>query len=385
MGKAAIRSVETVIVDLPFRRHQQFARNAAVVQSSVVVRLSTNEGVEGIGESVTPCGPWWSGDSVEAIKSTIDTYLAPLLIGEDPLAIEPVMAKLHKRVNGNAFAKAGLEMALMDCTGKMLGARVCDLLGGEFRGSLPIAWPIASNDFAKDVAEMDAMLAEGRAQAFKVKMGFMPVREDVSRVLKLAEALGARGRLRVDPNEAWDEAAANWALAPLEEAGVEMIEQPVPRWNLDAMARLTQKARSIVMIDEGVSSNNDMIEVVKRAAAGLVSLKLMKTGGLRATKRMADISLSAGIPVYLGTFLETSIGTAANMHLAAAMPDLPLGGECIGPMLLAEDICEVPANYDEFRLHLPTGIGLGVAVDADRLEHFRRDRSKTMHVVRAVS
>ena len=374
MNKAKIDAVQTVIVDLPLIRTQQFSRVGVNQQSSVIVRIRTDQGVEGIGEAVTPCGPWWSGDSVETIKLTIDKYLTPLLLGETPLEPGLILEKLHNHVPNNSFAKAGLEIALLDCAGKLLQTPIHAMLGGKLRSSLEVAWPLATGEVARDVAEAESMLESRRARAFKIKMGALPPDEDMARAISIATKLeGTGAKIRVDPNEAWDEGTANRALGPLADAGVELIEQPVPRWNIDAMARLAARSRCVIMMDEGVQSTHDMIDVVKRSAAGLISLKLMKSGGIRAARVMADIANAAGIPAYVGTFLETSIGTAANMHLAASLAELPFGGEPIGPLLMAEDICTVPADYHDYNLWLPEGPGLGIELDMERLKHFQRN------------
>ena len=367
-----IRAIETCIVDLPLRRTQQFSRFDTNVQSTVLIRISASNGIVGIGESITPCGPWWSGDTVETIRIMIDKYLAPLLIGEDAFRLTALMARLDSKVRNNAFAKTGLEMALLDLIGKTLDTPICTLLGGAVRTSLPVAWPLATGDSGQEIAEAEEMLARGKASRFKLKMGALPVTEDVRRATSIARSLEGRASVRVDPNEGWDEATAARAIRQLADVGIEMVEQPVARWNLEAMARLSQKGDTIIMIDEGVLSPHDMIEVVRRSAANLVSLKIMKSGGIRNAQAMAAIAGAAGLPVYLGTFLETSIGTAANMHLAASLENLPLGGEPIGPLLMAEDICVRPAEYRDHALWLPAGPGLGIEIDERQVERFRR-------------
>ena len=370
---ARIATVSTVIVDLPFRRLQRFARLDARAQNVLLVRIRTHDGVEGIGEATVPCGPWWSGDSVEAMKVTIDRYLAPGLIGQDPRDVAAIFARLGRAVRNNAFAKAGLEIALLDLIGKMHDLPVHALLGGRSRNACPVAWPLASGSLEQDIEEVDQMLGSGRASAFKVKMGATDLTADLTRISKLTQALEGRAGLRVDPNESWTEADAVRALPALAEMGVEMVEQPVERALLDGMARITARANLTIMIDEGAQSETDMIEVVKRNAAHMVSIKLMKSGGLWPAKRMADIATAAGVTLYMGTFLESSIGTAAGMQLAATCGRLPLGGEMIGPMLLAEDIVTRPLTYAGGALHLPDGPGLGVVLDEDKVRAFRRD------------
>lgn len=367
-----IHSVETTIVDLPFRRLQRFARLDARAQNSLVVRIRSHDGVEGFGEAIVPCGPWWSGDSVEAMKVTIDRYLAPELIGRDPHDLDALMARLDRTARDNRFAKAGIEMALLDILGKRHDLPVHALLGGRSRDTCPMAWPLASGDIGMDVDEIEEMLDTGKAGAFKVKMGAAEMAADLQRIERLTDALAGRAGLRVDPNESWTEADALRALPRLAALGVEMVEQPVDRAFLDGMARIVARSDVTIMIDEGAQTDRDMIDVVKRNAAHMVSIKLMKSGGIRAAKRMADIAMAAGIPLYMGTFLETSLGTAGGMQLAATFPDLPLGGEIFAPLLMLEDLVTEPLVYADGALHLPPGPGLGVTLDEDKLRAFAR-------------
>ncbi len=368
-----ISSVETSILDVPFVRLQKFARFESRVQSTVLIRIKTDCDHEGVGEVVTPCGPWWSGDSVEAVKSTIDLYFIAELIGANPLRSGDILSRLDKIARGNAFAKAGIEMALLDLAGKIHQMPVHDLLGGKVRDALPIAWPIASGNLEQDIAEMEKMAQQSLTSSFKVKMGMMPIEEDLARVGKLcaaAEQLGAS--LRVDPNEAWSEVETRAALPALGEFGVEMIEQPLARWNLKGMARLNTNAAVTIMLDESICTAQDMFEAAALGSGNMVSLKLMKSGGMRRSQAIANIAEAAGTALYMGTFLETSLGTAANLHLAATLQHLPLGGETIGPLLMADDIVTCPIEFKNGCAHLPEGVGLGVTLDEDKVNAFTR-------------
>lgn len=368
-----ISSVETSILDVPFVRLQQFARFESRAQSTVLIRIRTECDHEGIGEVVTPCGPWWSGDSVEAVKSTIDLYFVSELIGANPLQSGDILGRLDKVARGNAFAKAGIEMALLDLAGKIHQMPVHDLLGGKVRSALPIAWPIASGNLEQDIAEMQKMVQQGLTSSFKVKMGMMPIADDLARVEKLCDAarqLG--GSVRVDPNEAWGEVETRRALPFLAGLGVEMVEQPLARWNLKGMARLNSDSPITVMLDESICTAHEMFEAATLGSGSMVSLKLMKSGGLRRSKAIAHIAEAAGISLYMGTFLETSVGTAANLHLSASLQSLPLGGETIGPLLMADDIVTCPISFKDGCAHLPEGVGLGVTLDEDKVRAFTR-------------
>lgn len=368
-----ISSVETSILDVPFVRLQQFARFQSRVQSTVLIRIKTDCDHEGIGEVVTPCGPWWSGDSVEAVKSTIDLYFIPELIGANPLQSADILSKLDKIARGNAFAKAGIEMALLDLAGKIHQMPVHDLLGGKVRDALPIAWPIASGNLEQDIEEMQKMVRQNLTSSFKVKMGMMPIADDLARIEKLCAAAGHLGAtVRVDPNEAWNEVEARSALPVLASFGVEMIEQPLARWNLKGMARLNTNAAITLMLDESICTAQEMFEAASLGSGSMVSLKLMKSGGMRRSQAIASIAEAAGTSLYMGTFLETSLGTAANLHLAATLQQLPLGGETIGPLLMADDIATCPIIFKDGCAHLPEGVGLGITLDEDKVKAFTR-------------
>jgi muconate cycloisomerase len=368
-----IREVATQIVDLPIRRSHKFASQTMHHASHLIVRVRTEEGLEGIGEGTTPGGPWWGGESVETMKAIIDGYLAPSLIGEDATRIGRVLEKMDRVAARNAFAKAAVEMACFDLLGKSLGVPVCDLLGGPVRESLPVLWTLAASDAGKDVAEAEEKLDAGLHSRFKVKVGAAGIDADLGRLARISEALGDRAQLVVDPNGSWDELTAMRALPRLAEIGVSLLEQPVPDWNLNGMTRLTGKGLVPIMADECMRSVHDALAVVERRAAHVFSLKVLKSGGISRTQKTAAVAEAAGIRCFGGTSLETSIGTAASLNLFCAVPNLTEGSELFGPLLLADDVVEQPLEYRDFHARRPKRSGLGVSLDEDKLDHYGRE------------
>lgn len=379
MSDHKIHSVETVVVDLPLQRTQRFAAVGAQSTAVVLVRVITDSGIEGIGECCTPSGPWWAGESVESIKLMIDTYIAPHIAGEDAFDVRGIFGRVDRKLFGNAFAKAGVEMALLDIQGKASGVAVCDLLGGRQRDSMPCSWPLATGTAEAEIEEAEQRIADRQFNIFKLKMGFMDPEADVERACAVARGLEGKASVRADPNESWDEATCKWALPRMEDAGIAMIEQPMARWNLEGAARITERSNAAVMLDESQCTVQDMLRIGQMHAADLVSIKVMKSAGLINSRRVADIALASGISLYMGTFLECSIGTAASMQLAVTFDDLPYGGELSGPCLVAEDIAVRPARYEDYELQLENGVGLAVEVDEDRVAALRRDRSYSVH------
>ncbi len=378
-----IESIETVIVDFGLIREQKFSAIASNSQSIVLIFIRTKEGIEGIGESVTPSGPWWGGESVETIKAMIDTHITPQLAGKKVFSISKIMDDLDLKIYGNCFAKAGIEMALWDIQGKSLNQPVYNLLGGKVRDSIPVCWPLATGEAIREIAEAEAKIEARTNKIFKLKMGYLEPEKDVNRAIEVAKALRDVAEIRADINERWDEYTASWAIPRMADAGISVIEQPLQRWNFEGCARLTQSTKIAHMLDESICSLQDMYRIAQLRAGDVLSLKLMKTGGIRKVKTMSEMATAAGLDNFMGTFLESSCGTGANMQLCVTIPKLPFGSELFGPLIYSDDICTVPAKYQDYELHLQEGVGLAVEIDSDKLRAFRRDKNYTSVAVTA--
>ncbi|MFM0118277.1 muconate/chloromuconate family cycloisomerase [Paraburkholderia sp. RL18-101-BIB-B] len=372
---AQIISVEAILVDLPTIRAHQLAMATMQQQTLVIVRLRSSDGIEGLGEATTIGGLSYGDESPEGIKLTIDTYLAPAIVGQDATNINDAMLKLNKVARGNRFAKCAIETALLDAQGKRLGVPVSTLLGGAVRKTLPVLWTLASGDTQRDIDEAETLLAERRHNTFKLKIGRRSVRDDVAHVSKIKAALGDRAKVTVDVNQAWNEADAALGIEALEAAGIDLIEQPTPREQRGALARLASRFIVPIMADEAVTGPEDALELVRGACADVFALKIAKSGGIYGMMRTAAIADAAGVSLYGGTMLEGSIGSIASAHGFAALPQLAWGTELFGPLLLKDDIVTARPHYQDFDLHLPEGPGLGLHIDEDKLAFYRRDKN----------
>jgi muconate cycloisomerase len=368
----AIASIRSTIVDVPTVRRHELSSLSVTAQSYVIVELRLANGVEGVGEAATLGGPRWSEESVESIKATIDAYLAPALIGAPANRFEAARIRMDEAAKRNNAAKAAIESALFDAVGKTLGVPAVQLLGGAVRESVPVLWTLASGDPAQEIEEAEKKLAARLHDTFKVKIGARPPEADIARLRRLAGALAGRASLIVDANQAWDETTALRCLPVLAELGVRLVEQPLPAWNLAGMARLRGRSTVPLMADECVFSTHDMLEVARVGAADVVSLKLVKHGGLLATRDVAAVAEAAGIGLYGGCLLESSIGAAAHLQVFAGLRELAWGCEHFGPQILVDDLVEEPLRFADFRIHLPAGPGLGVTLDGDKLRRFAR-------------
>lgn len=368
-----IHSIRSTIVDVPTVRRHKLSNTSVTAQNYVIAQVQLENGVVGIGEAATLGGPRWSEESVEGIKATIDTYLAPALAGARADRIEAAGVAMDLAAKRNNAAKGAIETALWDALGITLGVPVTTLLGGTMRDRIPVLWTLASGDPAQEIDEAEAKLAARLHRTFKVKIGAQSPAADMARMRRLATALDGRARLVVDANQAWDETISIRCLPQLADMGVALVEQPVPAWNVPALARLRARPGTPPLLaDECVFSPHDMLAVASAAAADAVSLKIVKHGGLLGVKRVAAIAEAAGMSLYGGCLLESSVGAAAHLQVFATLPTLEWGCEHFGPQILTGDLVTEPLRFADFDIHLPTGPGLGVTLDPDRVAAYAR-------------
>ncbi len=369
----AVAAITSTIVDVPTVRQHKLSQTSVTAQSYVIVRLRLANGVVGVGEAATLGGPRWAEESVEAIKANIDAYLAPALIGKRADQFEAAGMAMDAAAKRNNAAKGAIESALFDAVGKSLGLPVSALLGGAVRTSIPVLWTLASGDPAQEIEEAERKLEARLHRTFKVKIGAQAPEADMARMRRLAVALGDRAKLIVDANQAWDETVAARCLPQLADMGVALVEQPVPAWNLAAMARLRARPGTPPLLaDENVFDAHDMLAVAAAGAADAVSLKIVKHAGLLGVRKVAAVAEAAGIGLYGGCLLESSVGAAAHLQVFATLRELAWGCEHFGPQILTADLVTEPLRFADFQVHLPTGPGLGITLDEAALRRFAR-------------
>lgn len=368
---STVERVETLLVDLPTIRPHKLSVATMTGQTLMLVKIHCSDGIVGIGEGATIGGMAYGAESPESMKLAVDSYFAPVMVGQDATRVQALMARLGKMVKGNRFAKSAVETALLDAHGKRLGLPVSELLGGRRRDRLSVAWTLASGDTAKDIAEAEQMLSIRRHKVFKLKIGAKSIREDVAHVAAIKHALGDRGAVRVDVNMAWSETEAVYGMAALADAGCELVEQPVA--SAAGLARLMRRFPVALMADESLHGPESSFEIAKVHGADVFAIKVEQSGGLFNALRVAAIADAAGIELYGGTMLEGAFGTVASAHAFSTFANLQWGTELFGPLLLTEEILATPLDYSDFQLTIPDGPGLGIALDEDRVRFFQRD------------
>ncbi|OLP57562.1 muconate cycloisomerase [Rhizobium rhizosphaerae] len=371
-----VESIETMLVDLPTIRPHKLSVATMTGQTLMIVRICCSDGIVGIGEGTTIGGLAYGGESPESMKLAIDRYFSAVMIGQDASRVQALMARIGKMIKDNRFAKSAVETALLDAQGKRLGVPVSELMGGRRRDRLPVAWTLASGDTGRDIDEAEKMLSRRRHSIFKLKIGLRSVREDVAHVAAIKRAIGDHGTVRVDVNMAWTETDARLGIAALAGAGCELVEQPVQ--SAAALGRLVRRFPIALMADESLQGPESAFEMARNNSADVFAVKVEQNGGAFNAQRVAAIADAAGVELYGGTMLEGAVGTIISAQVFSTFANLQWGTELFGPLLLTEEILETPLDYSDFSLLVPSGPGLGITLDEDKLAHFTRDGSLTV-------
>jgi muconate cycloisomerase len=281
------------------------------------------------------------------------------------------MQKLDEAVFGNPFAKAAIEMAVLDIVGKKLNTPLCDLIGGRAHDSgdeIPVKFVVAA--IAPEVAVRNALpMVVSGFSTIKIKVGRNP-QADIERVRAVREAVGPAVRLTVDANGGWTVADAVYAINRMEPFDLTLAEQPVPREDIDGLAAVRRKVGIPIMADESVFTVKEALDVIRREAADIISIYPGKNGGILKAQTIAKMAEAAGIPCHIGSNLELEVGSAAMAHLAVATANVRSDrypADIIGPLYHKDSVAVEPFYVKAGIARLPEGPGLGVELDEEKV------------------
>lgn len=334
----------------------------------VVLRMTTDDGLCGLGESDPH--PGFAAESPETVMQVIRRYLGPAVLGMDPGNLVALHAKMDSLVSGSPFAKAPIDIAAYDLLGQAWGVPVYQLLGGQVRDRVPMIWPIGGGTPEENVAEVLAKLEEGY-RTLHVKLGALSPEQDIARVKAIRDAVGPDIFIMVDINQGWDRSTALRTIRRLEKFNLSIIEQPVPAWDIEGMAKIQGVVDTPISADEALHSTHQALELIRRDAARAFSLKTGKCGGLFRTRQIAAIIEAAGLPCFVNSMIEMGISVAASLHLAASAPNLIGHGHALMSHLrIKEDILVADSfQYADKDILVPQNCkGLGVTIDEEKLE-----------------
>lgn len=340
----------------------------------VIVMVETDEGIRGIGEASTDIG--FFGEPLEEVKNAIERYLGPRLIGKDPFDREEILHLLDFR--GNTCARSGIDLALHDLLAKALGIPVYDLIGGCCRDQVLVAIEIAGGP-PDGMAKLCADYVEQGIRAFKPKIGGHPD-DDAVRLKAIREAVGPGISIRADANQGYSpkEAIRLCRLAEKYDVGLELLEQPVPAWDLEGMALVRRSVDTLIEADESAYDIHDVMNIIRQGAADVINIKVAKAGGLYNAKKIAALAEAAGLGCVLGTAFGLGIKVAAKLHLAASTRNIMDAVE-FTEIMLHDNLAAPPLDrllmppLKDGYLSVPSEPGLGVQLDEDKVRRYIAD------------
>jgi len=362
-----VRRVDAIPVALPLKRPMKMAGVTIAHAYNLIVRIEADDGTVGWGEGAS--APTMTGDTLGGLTAAVRDHLAPLLIGADAWMRPQLCRAMRAALLGNTGAHAAVEMALADLAGRVACVPLVDLVGGARRNAVAPMWLLGNATAEQDIAEARAKEREG-FHFFKLKIGVKPLDTEIAATLAVREALGKDTPLCADANCGLTLAAARRYAERTRDADLLFIEQPLGHADLKGLAALARTAPVPIGADEGIHGLSD-IEAHAQCGAGGVSLKLIKLGGIGTAVEAATLCERLGLAVNIAAKMaESSIGSAAAVHLACAVPATDWGVS-LTHFYLAEDLVTRPLGLRDSAVPLPLGPGLGVEVDEDAVGRFR--------------
>jgi len=354
-----LEGIEVRRVRMPLVAPFRTSFGTQTAKDVILLRAVTADG-EGWGECVAGSDPLYASEYVAVAMTTLREYFIPAVLGlgvADPALVVPAL----DRWKGYRMSKGALEMAVLDARLRATGQSFGQALGAV-HDRVPAGVSVGIMDTLNELVEtVGGYLDEGYQRIkLKIEPGW-----DLEPVRLIRETFGPI-QLQVDANAAYTLGDANH-LRKLDAFDLLLIEQPLGDENVLAHAKLARRLDTPICLDESITSARAAADAIKLGACGIVNIKAGRVGGYLEARRVHDVCVANDIPVWCGGMVETGLGRAANAALAA-LPGMTLPGDVsASTRFYAEDLTE-PIEIEHGGIAVPTGPGLGVEPDLDRLE-----------------
>jgi L-alanine-DL-glutamate epimerase-like enolase superfamily enzyme len=362
-----IVKLDTFPVSVPYSHAERSARVQRGGVSDVIVRLTTDTGLVGWGESC-------SGADTASIEAAVRA-MEPFVIGRDPWDTEAIARDVYRtglweyRVATGNFAFAGIDMALWDLCGKDCGKPLYKLFGGSLRAEVEYFFYLAVGT-PDDVAEQCRAGVERGYDCFYLKVGVDAEAEEAM-LAAIRAAIGPGRKIRIDANEAWSLAEATRHLASWNDRfGLDLAEAPVRAFPPSLMRTLRLRVPVALCANEGLGSESDVLRAVESGSADVLCFSSYWVGTLRRFHTLAQLAHLHGIGVCKHTHGELGLAAAAGHHMLLTLPNAVAGAQQTAS-IMGDDILRAPLPIAAGpRWGLIEGPGLGVEVDEDKLRRY---------------
>lgn len=364
-----IRSVDVIPVRYPVTGYFKFFPKPE--RPALFVKIALEDGTVGWGQSVPI--PTWSYETPESAEHTLRNYLAPRLIGRDPLDIAGAHLEMRKAIapsfsTGMPITKAGIDLALHDIAGKLARQSLPQWWKRKPSGRIELSWTL--NPPTLD--QLEPLFAEGKRRGyrhFNIKVAPDP-KVDVD-LAKRVRTLAPDCFLWADANGGYDTDTALTVAPRLADAGVNVLEQPVAANRLSGFAAMRKQKALPILMDEGLVSHVELEEFVKLGLLDGVAFKPARTAGLFDAWKQLEICEREGLMVLGSGLTDPDVSLAASLALYGAAR-LKYPAALNGPQFLTASFLKKPFSLENGALRVPTGPGLGVDVDEESIRHASR-------------
>lgn len=297
----------------PLEKPFKTALRELTTLTTYIIEVYTDEGIVGYGEA-SPT-PVITGDTEGSIKDAILNYIFPSIKGMDISEIEIIMQKINKSMIKNTSAKAAVDMAVYDLFSKAHNMPLYVLLGGA-RGEIETDITVSVKepmDMALDAKEY----VDRGFDTLKIKVGINS-ELDLKRIKAIREAIPKSIKIRLDANQGWNAKEAVRVIRRMEDMGldIELIEQPVPYYDIEGLKYVTDNTYIPIMADESLFSIQDAVKLLSMRACDILNIKLMKCGGLYNAQKILSIAEAFDVECMIGSMMESSVGISHAASLA---------------------------------------------------------------------
>ncbi len=372
-----ITKLEIIPISTPLRRPIVMGGGTVTAIHSIILKIHTDEGLVGFSDS-GDTSSWYRGETQDSMAAMIGDFFAPqILLGEDPTKIEKIVGRMDILARDNNQAKATVDFALHDLVGKILETPVYNLLGGKTIDRVPLGLVLSAGKPEVLIPDCLAILKEGYS-FLKIKTGNATLKEDVATIAAVREAVGYDVNLFIDVNGFWTYDQALNTIRALEKFNLSMIEQPLPAWDIEGMARLRGKVATPIYADESAQELHHLMDIINRRAADGLMIKTQKAGGLIKSKRWLTMARLANMPVICGCMVGSGLEASPATHLLVAddwiarFPQENAGPLHIHDVLnsgsITNDLALNGPRFEGGFLYPNDGPGLGIDIDEDLLQ-----------------
>ena len=365
-----ITKIELFDISIPFITPYKLSKVYGTLThaDAVIIKVHTDAGIVGLGEA-DPKHPF-TEDTPDSVISTIRDNIAPYIIGKDPTRIAQIDSQLDGVVEGNLMARGAVNMALYDILGKANNLPVNVFLGGIIHEQLPLLGPIGSGTPEEDKEAIKKLMRQGY-RTVMIKMGALPIPQEIERMISAHKAFGDEVKFIVDANQGWQRDEAMAFIEGIRGCEPVMLEQPLERSDLDGLKIVCDRVSCLLSVDESVVSLRDANQLIRAQASDVLSIKVSKNGGITKSKMVASAAEVSDIKCLMNSMLEFGVTQAASLQLGCTLGNLvDCGHAYMSVLRMSDDITDFGKYISDAIVTVPQAPGLGVNLDESKLEKY---------------